>query len=298
LWKEHVDAAPEITETRRQRHVEIRISTGFSTGKRCVKQIQLDFSWGSFQAVTVSDFDNCAVVIPCLNEESTIAALVASVRRRHPAVFVVDDGSTDATARLAENAGAVVLRHARNRGKGAALKTGLMHARHSGHAWAVTLDGDGQHAAEDIPALLRGAELTGARMVVGNRMGEAQKMPRLRRWVNRLMSWMLSRRAGKFLPDTQSGLRVIHLPTWAGLMLHTNGFEAESEMLLAFLMSGARVEFVPARVRRSGRPSHISPLADTFRWLCWWKKNHQPGRRPLAAQPALVSLETEWVRSN
>lgn len=216
-------------------------------------------------------------------------------------VFVVDDGSTDATAQLAATAGAVVLRHARNQGKGAALHTGLSRARKAGFEWAMTLDGDGQHAVEDLPALHERAILSGARMVVGNRMGEAQKMPPLRRWVNRLMSRLISRRVGTFLPDTQSGMRIIHLPTWAALSFQTCGFEVESEMLLAFLAAGERVEFVPVRVRRSGRPSHIGPFRDTVRWLRWWKNFHRSGARPVAARSEPVKLETgatDLIRSN
>ena len=95
---------------------------------------------------------NCAAVIPCLNESASISALVAAVRGRLSSVLVVDDGSADATAQLAENAGAVVLRHAKNFGKGATLQTGLTHALKSGFEWVVTLDGDGQHAPEDLPA--------------------------------------------------------------------------------------------------------------------------------------------------
>ncbi len=239
---------------------------------------------------------NCAAVIPCLNESASITALVAAVRRRLPCVLVVDDGSTDATAQLAENAGAVVIRHERNRGKGAALQTGLARAMQQDFEWAVTLDGDGQHAPEDLPALRRCAEQTGARMVIGDRMGEAQKMPWLRRAVNRAMSRMLSRRAGKFLPDTQSGFRLIHLPTWATLLLEAKKFEVESEMLLAFLSAGERVEFAPVQVLQSNRASHICPLADTLRWLAWWKKFHRLDRRQFAAQPEPVNSEKEFVR--
>jgi glycosyltransferase involved in cell wall biosynthesis len=226
-----------------------------------------------------------------LNESASISALVAAVRRRLPAVLVVDDGSADATARLAENAGAVVLRHPKNLGKGAALQTGLAHAAKSGFKWAVTLDGDGQHAPEALPALWGCAERTGARMVIGDRMGEAHKMPWLRRVVNRAMSRMLSRRAGKFLPDTQSGFRVIHLPTWATLLLEVKKFEVESEMLLAFLAAGERVEFAPVPVLGSGRASHICPVADTLRWLNWWNKFHRPDRRHFTAQPEPVKFE-------
>ncbi len=214
---------------------------------------------------------DCAAVIPCFNESASIAMLVRALRRQIPFVLAVDDGSTDDTAGLARNAGAVVIRHPRNLGKGAALKTGLARARKLGCEWAVTLDGDGQHAPEDVPALWRGAEKTGAALVIGNRMDEARRMPWLRRRVNFWMSRQLSRRAGRDLPDTQCGFRLIHLPTWAALALNTKRFEVESEMLLAFLAAGRRVEFVPIRVVRSGRGSHIRPLADTLRWFRWWR---------------------------
>ena len=218
----------------------------------------------------------CAAVIPCFNESASIAPLVSAVRRQLPAVVVVDDGSKDATANLAQKAGAVVIKHELNLGKGAALKSGLSHALKRGFEWAVTLDGDGQHAPEDLPALLRCAEQTGARLVIGNRMNEAEKIPWLRRRVNRWMSRKISRRAGKFLPDTQSGFRLIHLRTWAALALNTKHFEVESEMLMAFLSAGGRVEFVPIRVIPSRRRSHIHPVADTLRWWKWWRNFGRP----------------------
>lgn len=243
----------------------------------------------------------CAAVIPCFNESASIATLVTAVRRQLPSVLVVDDGSTDMTAKLAESAGAVVLRHARNLGKGAALRTGLARALAQGFEWVVMLDGDGQHAPEDLPALWRCAEQTAAKLVIGNRMDEAHKMPWLRRSVNRWMSRMISRRAGEFLPDTQSGFRLIHLPTWTALPLNAQRFEVESEMLLAFLAAGRRVEFVPVRVLRSGRASHICPVADALRWLRWWRNF---SRLPAACQPAgsavqsslPVAAQTEMLR--
>lgn len=266
--------------------------------RRVSPKFRLDFRGGKFHIPTVIEPETCAVVIPCLNEAASISALVADVRRRHFAVFVVNDGSSDGTAELAERAGATVLRHARNLGKGAALQTGLEHARSCGFDWAATLDGDGQHAPEDVPVLLRCADSTGATMVVGNRMGQADKMPWVRRRVNRLMSRIISRKAGKILPDTQSGFRLIHLPTWEALSFQTRGFEVESEMLLAFVAAGERVEFVPVAVRPSGRASHIVPVRDTVRWLRWWKKFHRSGVRPMAAQPEPVNLKTELIRTS
>jgi glycosyltransferase involved in cell wall biosynthesis len=213
----------------------------------------------------------CAAVIPCLNEHTGIAELVSALRQQVSLVVVVDDGSTDYTASLAKDAGAVVVKHERNLGKGAALKTGLSHALKQGYEWAVTLDGDGQHAPEDLPALLRCAEQTGALLVIGNRMGNARTMPWLRRRVNLWMSRKLSQRAGRQLPDTQSGFRLIHLPAWAALSLITEHFEIESEMLMAFLAAEHPVAFAPIRVISRSRSSHIHPVTDSLRWWKWWR---------------------------
>jgi glycosyltransferase involved in cell wall biosynthesis len=223
---------------------------------------------------------NCAAVIPCFNEFASIAPLVRAVRQHLPFVLVVDDGSTDDTAALAKAAGAVVARHDRNQGKGAALKTGLSRALERNFEWAVTLDGDGQHAPEDLPALLRCAEETGAALVIGNRMNEARKIPWLRRHVNRWMSRKLSQRAGRHLPDTQSGFRLIHLPTWAALSLQMEHFEVESEMLTAFLAAKHPVAFVPIQVISRGRSSHIRPVRDSLRWWKWWRGLKHPATCP------------------
>ncbi len=225
----------------------------------------------------------CAAVIPCFNEARTIAPLVATVRQYLPSVMVVDDGSTDDTSSLAGGAGAVVVRHQRNLGKGAALRTGLSLALKQGFEWALTLDGDGQHAPEDLPALLQCAGQTGASLVIGSRMEDARAIPWLRRQVNRWMSRRLSRLAGRRLPDTQCGLRLIHLGIWAALPLKTERFEVESETLMAFLAAGRRVEFVPVRVIRSSRSSHIHPVADSLRWLRWWRNF---GRLSTSGDPA------------
>jgi glycosyltransferase involved in cell wall biosynthesis len=213
----------------------------------------------------------CGVVIPCFNEAPTIAELVMGVRQHLPTVLVVDDGSSDDTAALAESAGARVVRHTVNCGKGAALRTGFGIARGLGFEWALTMDGDGQHRAEDTPALLKCAEQTGAALVVGNRMHDARAIPWLRRAVNRWMSRQISRAAGLPLPDTQCGFRLVQLEAWSHLTLRTDHFEVESELLLAFVRAGHRVEFVPIQAVGRGQRSRIRPLVDTWRWLRWWR---------------------------
>jgi glycosyltransferase involved in cell wall biosynthesis len=214
----------------------------------------------------------CTAVIPCFNEDQTIGPLVLTLRQSLPLVIVVDDSSTDETACKAEDAGAFVIRHERNEGKGAALQTGLAYAFHRGYEWAITLDGDGQHSASDLPPLMQRAEETSTPLIIGDRMHQAEAMPWLRRHVNRWMSKKISQFAGHELPDTQSGFRLIHLETWASLPLSTRRFEVESEMLVAFLAAGHRVEFVPIRVIAAARKSRIRPVADTLRWWKWWRK--------------------------
>jgi glycosyltransferase involved in cell wall biosynthesis len=218
---------------------------------------------------------DCAALIPCFNEASGVGEVVRTVREHLPNVLVVDDGSTDATAAAARVAHAEVVRHAVNRGKGAALRVGFQHLRDGGFHWALTLDGDGQHAADDIPRFFSCAERTGAQLVIGNRMAQAHRMPWVRRRVNRWMTRRLSRRARVSLLDSQCGFRLVSLEGLASVPLLTDHFEIESELLLAFLRAGLQVEFVPVQTIYRPGGSKIHPVVDTWRWLRWWWLNRK-----------------------
>jgi glycosyltransferase involved in cell wall biosynthesis len=211
----------------------------------------------------------CAVVIPCLNEQEAIGPLVATVREYLPSVMAVDDGSTDETGKRAQAAGAELLRHDVTCGKGAALQTGCRHAQGRGFNWILAMDGDGQHSPEDIPKFLRCADETQADLVVGNRMHDTSRMPWVRRMTNRWMSEQLSALTGRKLPDTQCGFRLMNLETWAKFPGSSAHFEIESELLLAFSAAGARIEFVPIQVIYRNERSKINPLRDTVRWFRW-----------------------------
>nr|UXE45806.1 hypothetical protein Hi04_10k_c5218_00019 [uncultured bacterium] len=211
----------------------------------------------------------CAAVIPCLNEATTIGPLVLSVREHLPRVFVVDDASNDESARLAEDAGATVLHHGCVCGKGAALTTGWTKARQEGFTWALNLDGDGQHSAMDIPLFLERAEVGSAALVIGNRMDSSSEMPLVRRHVNRWMSRQLSKLAGQPLPDSQCGFRLMNLNSWSQLTIKATHFEIESEILLAFIAARERITFVPIQVIYDGEVSKIHPVRDTIRWFHW-----------------------------
>jgi len=216
----------------------------------------------------------CAVVVPCLNEVACIEGVVQNIRRFIPTVFVIDDGSADDTGKVAKKAGAQVLQHKRRRGKGAALQTGWKHAHEQGFKWALAMDGDGQHSSDDIVKFFQAAERTGTQLIVGNRMDRPDGMPRVRRWVNRWMSKRISALAGKPLPDSQCGFRLMNLKTWAALAPTANHFEIESDVLLAFAVSGCGIEFVPIEVIYRAEQSKIHPVRDTLRWFRWWWRAH------------------------
>lgn len=228
---------------------------------------------------------SCAAVIPCFNEAEHILRVAAEVQKWLPNVIVVDDGSTDATTARAQEAGAQILQLRRNGGKGAALRHGWQRAHELGFQWVLMLDGDGQHAAQEIPKFFSCAEATGAQLIVGNRMNDTVGMPLVRRCANRWMSRRISKLVGVKLPDSQCGFRLAHLETLLNLPLGANRFEIESHMLVAFFAAGEKVEFVPIRTIYEHHVSKIDPLTDTVRWLRWrWRQRNQ--------RPALRACST------
>lgn len=212
----------------------------------------------------------CVVVIPCLNEAAAIAELVREVRAVLPTILVVDDGSDDDTAALAQSAGATVLKLPHPQGKGNALQAGWAWARKRGFSWVLCMDGDGQHAPQDIRAFLTHAERSPVDLIIGNRMADPHSMPMIRRFVNFWMSARISALAGIDLPDTQCGFRLMRMAAWRQLELQTSHFEIESELLAAMLLHQFTVEFVPVRVIYKGEQSKIHPVRDAVRWFRWW----------------------------
>jgi len=229
----------------------------------------------------------CAAVIPCLNEAREITRVVKAVRQFVPMVFVIDDGSQDDTGVIARKAGAEVIRNTVPRGKGAALQIGWRQALERGFNWALTMDGDGQHSANDIPKLLEIAERTSAKLVVGNRMTNPKGMPMVRRWVNGWMSARISALAGISIPDSQCGFRLMNLPAWNQLSVEASHFEIESDVLMAFARAGCKIEFAPIEVIYKSEQSKIHPVKDTVRWVKWWRRVRNPYKPVSFEHPTL-----------
>lgn len=207
------------------------------------------------------------VIIPAFNEEERVAAVVSGARAVVSRVIVVDDGSSDATAEKARAAGAAVLRHGENRGKGAALHTGLEYALAEGFEAAITVDADGQHDVAEIPAFIEEYVASHADIVVGSRMRDHRGMPIVRAVTNRLTSSVLSLIAGQRITDSQSGFRLIRCATAARLPVLTTRYDAESEIIVRAIRSGMKVSEIPIKTIYGARKSKINPVVDTCRFL-------------------------------
>jgi len=211
------------------------------------------------------------VVIPSKDLEHAIGDVVGRVLALGIGldVLVVNDGSTDGTARAAREAGVAVIDHPENRGKGAALKTGFEYAIEHGYDAVITMDGDGQHDPSEIPAFVEALERTGADIVVGTRMHAVGEMPRLRIWTNRTTSRVVSRLAGQVIPDSQSGFRIFRVSVLRDVVgsLVTSRYDTESEILIRAAKRGYRVAATAIESIYTGAVSHINPVIDTLRFV-------------------------------
>lgn len=225
-----------------------------------------------FITVGVEENEVCAV-IPTYQNAKTLLKVVADVHRVVDTVFVVDDGSNDGTAALLDKATGnerpeKVLTHPKNCGKGAALKTGLTYARQQGFRYAVTVDADGQHRANDIPALLKAVEEEPDALAIGSRGLQHENMPAKSTFANRFSNFWFALQTLQRLPDTQSGLRVYPLRRLHGLRWMSARYEAELTLLVFSAWAGVKLLPVPVSVYyppRDQRVTHFRPGRDFTR---------------------------------
>jgi glycosyltransferase involved in cell wall biosynthesis len=209
-----------------------------------------------------------AVLIPALNCGATIGSVVSGARHYVPDVLVVSDGSTDATVAEATAAGAVVITHDRPRGKGAALLTGMRALAERGVGRVLTMDGDGQHLAGEIPVLLAASDPAADALIIGARRPQDVSAAPINLFGNRFANRWVEIACGRAFPDTQSGFRVYPLRETLALRVRAAHFGFETEVLIRAMRAGLPIHSVPVRVYyppAEERTSHYRKFVDTVR---------------------------------
>ncbi len=208
----------------------------------------------------------CVVLIPTYNNEKTLKQVIDAVRLYSPNIMVVNDGSTDSTADiLSKEEGIHIVSYENNRGKGYALKTGLREAINLGYKYAITIDSDGQHYADDIPVFINEIKENPNSLLVGARNLQAENMPSKNTFANKFSNFWYKVETGITLSDTQSGFRLYPLDFINSTRFITRGYEFEVEVIVRAAWKGLLVKNVPIKVfypKAEERVSHFKPLRD------------------------------------
>jgi glycosyltransferase involved in cell wall biosynthesis len=208
------------------------------------------------------------VLIPCLNEEVAIRSVVESVLALGVPVIVIDDGSDDRTPEIVAALPVTLLRHTERRGKGEALRHGFREALRRGFDAVLTMDGDGQHLASDIPRIVAAAAQYPAHVVIGARLLDRAQQPKGRRRANAVADWGISWGCGQPVADTQSGQRWYPRAAMDLVDLPAENFVFEAAILIAASREKQLgVVSVPIASRYHGefRRSHFNPVRDVTR---------------------------------
>jgi glycosyltransferase involved in cell wall biosynthesis len=211
-----------------------------------------------------------AVLIPAFNAEYSLAELINRLRNAigNVQIIVVDDGSTDRTNEVAASIGAIVFRHKKNRGKGAALQTGFDFLnKQTGIEFIVTIDADLQHQPEDIPKFLLVQQKTNADIVIGWRERIGTQMPVHRKLSNAITSVLVGMRTGVKIKDSQCGFRLIRSSVIEIVQLESTGYEAETEFLIKAAHRGFKIEFVPVRTIYGTEKSYMTHWTTTVNFI-------------------------------
>ena len=222
------------------------------------------------------------VCIPAFNVEQTINDVVKRCLKYSDKVVVCDDGSTDLTVVEAEKAGATVIKHLKNRGKGAALQSLFNYSKELAIDVMVTIDGDGQFLPEEIPKIIQPILAKTADIVIGYRFDDKTEMPSYRRYGNKFFDKMTKLAADLPFRDTQSGFRAYSKKAIDSISFSTNGFGADSEILIDAAKKNLKIseEKITVIYNTGGKTSTKNPVShsgDVFGSLV----EHIALRRPL-----------------
>lgn len=212
----------------------------------------------------IENGDEIIALIPNYNEARHITDVVRRTLAYVPAV-VIDDGSTDGSGAAAALAGAKVLVHPTNQGKGKALNTGYDYALQRGVAAVITLDADGQHDPDEIPDFIAAFRAGQGDLIIGQR--SFAEMPSKNQFGNRTGSFLLGLAMGRPVPDNQSGYRLLSRAVLAQVRPSSTRFEAEVEILLRAQMAGFRLAWIPIKTIYNDTKSHFRPLHDSALFL-------------------------------
>jgi glycosyltransferase involved in cell wall biosynthesis len=208
------------------------------------------------------------VLIPCLNEEAAIQSVVESVLALGAPVIVIDDGSDDRTPDIVATLPVTLLRHEQRKGKGEALRHGFREAVKLGYEAVLTMDGDGQHLAADIPHIVAAATKYPQHIVIGARLLDKEQQPKGRRRANAVADWGISWACAQPIADTQSGQRWYPRAALELVDLPAENFVFEAAILIAASREkrlGVVSVPIASRYHGSFRPSHLKPVRDVTR---------------------------------
>jgi glycosyltransferase involved in cell wall biosynthesis len=207
-------------------------------------------------------------VSPAYNEEKTVSKVVEGALKNTDGVIVVDDGSIDNTYKEASKAGATVVQHNKNMGKGVALRTGFKKALEMNADIIVVLDADGQHNPEEIPKLLKTMNRENSDMVLGSRfLGNIKGMPRARILSNTLTTRILRLYFGLPITDSQSGYRAYKRRLLENVEFSATRFSAETEILVDAQRKGFKISETKIQTIYGEEKSKMRVLRDTMRWI-------------------------------
>ncbi len=211
----------------------------------------------------------CCVIIPTYNNQQTIVQVITDVLKFTNNIIVINDGATDSTPELLKEFAVIqIISYSPNRGKGIALRTGIKAAQKKGYCYAITIDSDGQHYADDIPVFIDKIEQAPNSLLIGARNLNQENMPKKNTFGNKFSNFWFMLFTGINLPDTQSGYRLYPIQKMKGARYFTSKYEFEIEVSVKAAWRGIPVLAVPIKVfyaEGDKRISHFRPGKDFTR---------------------------------